>query len=284
MRRLTTTLLTALIVTAAPMRARAIDGGALYTHHCEGCHGVTGRGDGPDADLFSTRPRDLQSGFLARYSTDELVRRIRDGMPLVLALDPVGLRARAGEVEAIAAYLQRLPMIDWPTVELGQGAYLDDCELCHGRAGAPEPKLPGDARSPRDLGDPAFQRETTDAQIADVVRHGHGGMPAAPPMIAKELPALIAYVRLLSPGYALYDRYCASCHGDDGRGSGSFGDEEGRPTVVFDRAYFRRRDPERVRAAVWHMLDTQRPSMPHLRTTLSEADARAIVAYLKRAP
>jgi mono/diheme cytochrome c family protein len=272
------------LVLATPRRGLALDGGALYARHCEGCHGITGRGDGPDAVLFMTRPRDLQSGFLARYSTDDLVRRIRNGIPLELALDPVALRGRAGDVEAIAAHLERLPTVNWRQMEEGLALYLDHCELCHGIAGTPDPTVPGDARPPRDLSDPAFQRDTTDAEIADVIRHGRRGMPATAPIAAAELPALIAYVRLLSPGYALYDRYCTACHGDDGRGAGSFGEAGAQPTVVFDRAYFERRDPEHVRAAIWHMLDTQRPRMPHLRGVLSDAEARAIVSYLKRAP
>ena len=55
-----------------------------------------------------------------------------------------------------------------------------------------------------------------------------------------------------------------------------------RTTVVFDAAYFRRRDPEQVRAAIWHMLAEQRPAMPHLRSALSDAEARAIITYLRQ--
>lgn len=275
-----------LLTLAAPTvnAATAPNGRALYERHCEHCHGVTGRGDGPDAEIFVTRPRDLQSGFLARYSTDDLVRRLRSGVPLQLALDLPALRARAGDVEALAAHLERLPSVNWRRVEEGQALYVDRCELCHGRTGAPELTVPHGARPPRDLGDPAFQRAMTDAELAIVVRHGRRGMPAVGPIDAQEVPALIAFVRLLSPGYALYDGYCASCHGDDGRGAGSFVEADERPTVVFDRAYFRRRDPEQVRAAIWHMLDTKRPAMPHFRSILTEAEARAVITYLKHAP
>jgi mono/diheme cytochrome c family protein len=160
---------------------------------------------------------------------------------------------------------------------------VDRCELCHGRAGNPGPTVPRGARPPRDLGDPAFQRSVTDVELKTVLAHGRRGMPAiVRPVDASELPALIAFVRLLSPGYALYDRYCAACHGDDGHGVGSSGEETRRSTVIFDRAYFRRRDPEQVRTAVWHMLATERPVMPHFRTKLSEVEARAVIAYLKQ--
>ncbi len=264
---------------AIAFAAEPLDGRAIYQHYCEACHGVTGRGDGPDASLMVTRPRDLRSGFLARYSTDDLVRRIRSGVPLTLALDLTALRARAGEVEALAAYLQRLPTIDWRRVEEGQAAYAEHCELCHGRAGRSEWTMPEGARAPRDLGDPAFQRSVSDDEIADVVLHGRRGMPAVR-TVSSDLPALIAYVRLLSPGYELYDRYCAACHGDDGRGGGNV-DDPTQPTTAFDRAYFRRRDPEQVRAAVWHMLATERPAMPHFRRVLGEDEVRAVIRYLR---
>ncbi len=273
----------AALVVGGPGPARALDGKTLYVLHCEGCHGVTGRGDGPDAAVFLTRPRDLQDGFLARYSTADVVRRIRSGAKLQLALDPASLRDRAHEVEAIAAHLERLATLDWRRVEDGMEVYLDRCELCHGPSGAP-PNVPGNPLAPRDLGNPELQRDTSDAALARVIEHGHGGMPAPLPITAKERTGLIAFVRMLSPGYTLYDRYCAACHGDDGRGAGAYGEEGGRPTVVFDRAYFRRRDPEHVRAAVWHMLDRERPAMPHLGRELRDDEARSVVEYLRRAP
>jgi mono/diheme cytochrome c family protein len=102
-----------------------------------------------------------------------------------------------------------------------------------------------------------------------------------PPLPADEVEMLLGFIRFLSPGYALYDRYCAACHGDDGRGSGDLGDGVARPAVVFDRDYFRRRDPEEVRRAAWHMLAKERPAMPHLRRAISERGARAVIEYLK---
>ncbi len=282
--RLGRVIVAVVITLTGAAHAAEPDGQVLYTRWCEGCHGVTGRGDGPDATLFASRPRDLQSGVLARYSIDDLVRRIRTGVPLELALDVSALRARAGEVEALAAHLERLPSVDWRRVEEGQAVYLDRCELCHGRYGAPELTLPPGARQPRDLADPALQASLTQRELATIVREGRRGMPAVdPPVDTRELAELLAFVRLMSPGWELYDRHCAACHGDDGRGTGSFAEETERPTVVFDQAYFRRRDPEQVRTAVWHMLATQRPTMPHFRRVLTDREARAVVTYLKRA-
>ncbi len=270
---------------AATRAVASPDGQGLYTENCERCHGVTGRGDGPDAELFASPPADLRRDLLDRYPAEDLVRRIRSGVPLELALDLDRLRQRAREVEAIATHLERLPAIDWRRVEEGQAVYVDRCELCHGRTGKPELRLPPGARPPRDLSDPAFQASVNEKDLAVLTRHGRGGMPAiGPPIAGRELASLVAFVRLLSPGYTLYDRYCAACHGDDGRGAGSLAEEGEQPSVVFDRAYFRRRDPEQVRTAIWHMLATKRPAMPHFRRVLTPAEVRAIIAYLKRAP
>jgi mono/diheme cytochrome c family protein len=145
--------------------------------------------------------------------------------------------------------------------------------------------LPPGIRRPRDLGDAAFQRGTNDTDMMVAVRHGREGMPALTPRLSEEQARQVtAFVRLLSPGYVTYAAYCAACHGDHGIGTGSFAEFYAAPTVIFDRAYFARHDPEALRASAWHMVQQHRPSMPHFRGTLSEAQARAIGEYLKQPP
>lgn len=49
-------------------------GQALYTSHCQKCHGPEGRGDGPDTtNDLAHRPPDLTSAFRARFSPDGVV-------------------------------------------------------------------------------------------------------------------------------------------------------------------------------------------------------------------
>jgi mono/diheme cytochrome c family protein len=262
--------------------AAQLDGGLLYRKYCASCHGISGRGDGPDASIFRTPPRNLREGFLQRYPDEDLVRRVREGRPLELALDPPALRARASEVEVLVAYLTRLPSINWVRVERGREMYVERCEQCHGPDGRPGPTLPPGVRKPRDLSDAAVQRSIGDKELLLLVRHGRKGMPALTPRIPESAgPPLAAFVRLLSPGFALYDTYCANCHGDDGRGVNTTAEVIRLPQMVFDRAYFSRRDPEQLREAVWHMVAEQKPLMPHYRWTLDEAQARAIIEYLK---
>ena len=282
--RIRATMILSLAMLVVARRASASPTGAdLYAVHCARCHGSTARGDGPDADLFRTRPPDLLGGFVSRYPTEDLVRRIRQGVRLKLALDP-GLRRRAVETEQLVQHLERLPIVNWRLVERGEELFVDRCEICHGPYGRPSSAFPPGVAQPANLSEPQFQKRIRDDAIAETVRRGHGSMPGLVPRIAaSDVPAVVAFVRLLSPGYEQYSRYCAACHGDDGRGPGiRFGDTGPTPTVVFDAAYFARTDPERVRASVWHMVDERQLEMPHLGKTLDEAEARAIVTYLKR--
>jgi mono/diheme cytochrome c family protein len=261
------------------------EGRILYVQFCFSCHGAEGRGDGPDVNILATPPRDLRGEFLKRYSTHDLVSRIRAGRALQLSLDLPALQARARKVEDVVAHLQRLPSIDWNLVETGWRIYLRRCAICHGMWGKAGTDLPAGVRRPRDLDDPAFQHATGDKAIVCSVRHGCQGMPALTPRVPESAgPPLVAFVRLLSPGFEIYSRYCAACHGDDGRGPRDRQDLPGLPHVVFDRTYFLHSEPERLRTAVWHMVAEQKPTMPHFRRQLTGTEARAIVDYLKQLP
>ena len=280
---LLTALMWAAMVPATAGAAARSDGRRLYLNYCASCHGRSGKGDGPDAAIFAAPPRSLRQGFLKQYTTEDLVRRVREGKPLELALDLPALRARAAEVEALVEYVKRLPTVDWMLVDRGEEVYVERCEECHGAFGAPGKQLPPGVKAPRDLGDPAYQASVSDADLQELVRHGRKGMPALVPRVAREQAhQLTAFVRLLSPGYQLYAQYCAACHGDDGRGPGALADGIRRPAVKFDRNFLIGVDPEELRASAWHMVGEEKPSMPHYRSVLTEAQAAAIIEYLKR--
>ena len=67
---------------AAPPSWDLAIGEALYRQHCAACHGETGRGDGPSAVGFATKPADLTDGrLLNRLPDDYLARVIRSGGP-----------------------------------------------------------------------------------------------------------------------------------------------------------------------------------------------------------
>ncbi|MEO8601358.1 MAG: c-type cytochrome [bacterium] len=286
-RLLQATILFALMVAHNALAASSgrLDGHALYLHQCAACHGDSGHGDGPEATLFVTRPSNLRDGYLDTHPPDQVVEKILHASGHGLAVDLPTMRTRIADTESLAAYLRRLPSADWTAVDSGQALFADRCTPCHGQFGRPDAQRPPGVRPPRDLSDPSFASSTSDADMATAVRHGRAGMPALTPRLSDaEARNIAAFIRVLSPGYVTYTEYCAQCHGDHGIGTGSMAESVRAPTVIFDRAYFARRDPEEFRASIWHMLDEHQPAMPHFRGAISRAQATAIVRYLQRIP
>jgi mono/diheme cytochrome c family protein len=258
-----------------------------YIRSCAGCHGVGARGDGPDATFLVQRPADLLgSDVLRRYDDKALTALVRDGRQLRLDVRPEALRLHTEQSAALEAFLRRIPALDWDAVEAGRDLYLERCVPCHDAFGQPQAVLPaGVQRAPRNLADPAFQTGTSDAALRELVRHGKQAMPALMPRISPEEAAdLTAFVRVLSPGYALYVRHCEVCHGARGQGVHGVAVEAGTAQLAFDEAFFAGRSPEAVRSAVWHMLRDAKPTMPHFTYVLSDGDVRAILAYLRSLP
>jgi mono/diheme cytochrome c family protein len=272
----------------APIDRATIDHGrVLYLANCSRCHGSTGIGDGPDAGLLVKQPADLRrSGALEAYETKALVDRIREGKVRRLEFRPEATVRLATYDEALYAYLTKIPSVRWRAADAGQEIYLDRCMPCHGRYGHPDAPPPaGVTHAPRNLSDPEFQAGISDRELADRIRHGKRGMPALVPRIDPAAAAnLVAYVRLLSPGYELYDRFCVNCHGPHGEGATDALLSTPAPRFAFDARFFRLHGPEDVRVSIWHMLETKTPSMPHFDEALTESEANAIVAFLRSLP
>jgi mono/diheme cytochrome c family protein len=113
-------------------------------------------------------------------------------------------------------------------------------------------------------------------------------MPGAVDVLsAEELRAVIAFVRLLSPGYELYDRFCAICHGPEGRplDVNILGDALIlKDMPVFDQTYLRTHTDEQLRPWVRHMLKENRAVMPHFANELNGEEVRQILTYLRTLP
>ena len=100
-----------------------------------------------------------------------------------------------------------------------------------------------------------------------------------------------AFVRLLSPAFEPYQRFCATCHGADGhppvRPLEDDEDDaalEGAPTLEFNQAYFHIRSEAHVRSWVRHMLKASGSIMPHFAGELSTDEIRHILGYLRSLP
>jgi len=266
--------------------ARLAAGRVPYVRNCAGCHGLDARGDGPDAEFWMQPPVNLRrSDVLQRYPDAQLVPFLREGARLRLSARPEAFARHAQETDALYTFLRRIPQTPWDRVDAGMAVYITRCLDCHDQFGRPQSTLPSGVREPRDLSDPAFQSVTDEAALRELVRHGRRSMPALVPRITEsEASELVAYVRLLSPGFTLYESYCMGCHGPEGEGGQGITAEATAPRFAFDAAYFEAQSPDKIRRAVWHMLRQSKPTMPHFRSDLTAAQAQAIFAYLRSLP
>jgi mono/diheme cytochrome c family protein len=284
-----TLIVTLFVEATSPIsRVAAIDKGrALYMAHCSRCHGATAIGDGPDGALLRERPADLRrSETLSSFSTEKLVERIREDKKMQLEFRRESIARQAADDEALYRFLRRLPGVSWKWADAGAQTYYERCTPCHDRYGHPEAHLPAGVQGqPRDLSDPLFQDSVNDRQLRQQVRHGGGRMPALVPQVTRtEAANIVHFVRLLSPGYKTYDRYCSTCHGPHGEGATGALLTGPAPHFAFDERYFRKHDADEVRQAIWHMLEDKTPTMPHFKDTLSVPEVKAILLYLRSLP
>jgi mono/diheme cytochrome c family protein len=243
-------------------------------------------GDGPEAKYFVPPPANLRGGVLDRFSEDQIVTRLRDAAPRLLALDPQTLPARLQQLDDVTAHIRRLPSIDWKKVDAGEAIFDQRCAACHGPLGQPLPAAalpPGVQKQPRNLWDPVVQRDTSDSEMLEAIQHGRRAMPAIPHLRDEhQAKALLPFIRILTPGFATYSYYCAACHGDEGRGDGALASGENKPTFAFDREWIDHRTDTQLQSGVAHMLSEHRPVMPHFRGRMTDEQLREIVRYLKR--
>jgi mono/diheme cytochrome c family protein len=238
-------------------------------------------------------PRLRNAELLAQDSEAELMARILYGTELVMPREPQELALTEAEVTALVAYLRRLPTIPWTEVRQGQDIYDSLCVYCHGIYGRGDgimaQQLPV---PPRDLGSPSFQNQVNDAELLRLIADGKGAMPGMGDILSSaDLQAVVTFVRLFSPGFEQYNRYCAVCHGPEGRppalspeDAAEDAEREEVPTMAFNQAYFRIHSEAYVRGWVRHMLRQSRAIMPHFAGELGKEEIRHILAYLRSLP
>lgn len=277
---------------AQPPR-RLTEGEVLYLRHCADCHGWEGRGNGPVGQVLLIKPPSLRRADLYSKNTEaELVARILLGKDLEVPLAPSAAQDIETETTALIAYIRRLPTIPWEEVNAGEDVYDSLCLSCHGIYGRGDglmaPSLPP---RPRDLTSPAYQSQVTNEELFNLIRDGKGAMPGVADVLSEtEVRAVIAFIRQLSAGYELYDRFCAVCHGTDGHPPAIaiqelLGDGKNRDVPpVFNQAYMQTHSDEQLRVWVRHMLKQNRAVMPHFAGDLDAESVRKIIAYLRSLP
>ncbi len=146
--------------TRASPSAQAEEGKAIYTQRCEVCHGASGEGNGPAADLMFPRPRDFTFGeFKVRNTSSDspptdsdLINLIGNGMPGSTMPAWKGVLSQ-NEIAAVAGYIKtfsnafgdeapqpitvgRRARADADSLARGAQVYQEvQCFKCHGDAG-----------------------------------------------------------------------------------------------------------------------------------------------------
>ena len=87
-------------------------GKGLYAKHCGGCHGPTGKGDGPAAAALNPKPTDLtdkayMAGLKDRYLFD-LIQKGGAAVGKSPLIPPFGSKMKEGEIRDLIAYMRSL--------------------------------------------------------------------------------------------------------------------------------------------------------------------------------
>jgi mono/diheme cytochrome c family protein len=86
----------------------AIAGRGIYVVRCQGCHGATGQGDGPGAEVLEIRPADFtQDTLLAARNFEAAFQKIRTGGGGVhgSSMPAWGVMLNDGDVWDLVAYI-----------------------------------------------------------------------------------------------------------------------------------------------------------------------------------
>ena len=267
-------------------------GEALYINYCADCHGWEGRGSG-HADKFLDIPVPilLRNELLAEKSENQFVDWVLSGSALQLQLAEDAVPQTDTEVAVILAYIKKLPTIDWSKIEAGQKVYDELCLSCHGLYGHGDGglayKMPGPLP---DLSALDYQTQHSDEDLLQIIAKGKDAMPGTEDVLnTEEINSVIAFVRLLSPGYESYDRFCVVCHGADGTPMQIVALNEDEEQGIefsnidlptFDDAYIKAHTDEQLILKIQHMLGSERVTMPHFAGYIKQDEVREIFRYL----
>jgi mono/diheme cytochrome c family protein len=146
-----------LAATPAPATAPG-PGQALYTMYCAVCHGESGRGDGPSAASFASKPSNLTDGRRFNQLPEEFfVNVVLNGGPaegLSPGMPPFRGNLNEEQIRQIVAYLRSMadppfkpddprPIVTTPGAPrqpiffshlIHAGSYRIDCQYCHADA------------------------------------------------------------------------------------------------------------------------------------------------------
>ena len=101
-----------LLPTLALAQGNPAKGKEFYAKHCAGCHGPTGKGDGPAAAALNPKPNDFTNkAYMAGLKDQYLFDLIQKGGAAVgksPLIPPFGSKMKDGEIRDLIAYVKTL--------------------------------------------------------------------------------------------------------------------------------------------------------------------------------
>lgn len=220
------------------------DGAEVYAANCQVCHGGSGAGNGPWADVgMKVAPRDFTDNeWMSSQSDGVFYTSIQRGVPGT-AMPSFKDRLSEKEIWAAVAYIRGFSptvKLDAPKnpddVEKGKKLYASTCAGCHGAdgsGGGVAAKAFG--TQPRKLNNPGWLNSKSEDELVNTITEGlpNTAMPAfGDELTHDDTQSIVRYLRQMAGaperdhpqqgGWAerTYQAYCASCHGVDGDGDG----------------------------------------------------------------
>jgi len=206
-------------------------GRALYATHCALCHGPSGRGDGPSAVGFATKPSDLTDGRLINQMPDDfLVNVITHGGSvegLSSGMPAFGAYLSDAQVGQLILYVRSLasppfqtaavvPLVTAPRAPkqpiffshvVHAGKYRLDCQYCH--ADARRSEYAGIPSVERCLGCHRIIGAQDNPEIGKIQEYRRRGQPI-PWIRVFKLPEFAYFTHKAHIRFGLA---CQTCHG-----------------------------------------------------------------------
>ena len=185
----------------------------------------------------------------------------------------------------------------------GKRLFTSYCVVCHGETGKGNGPLADKMQpSPANLADTERMRKRSDKDLYRIIegkeRHGHSfaGMPEWGEILSrKQIQTLAVYVRYLSRnkyptldepdiGQAVYEDYCAACHGRNGKGKGVLA--QLMPISPTDHTDARKMGTftDRQINNIITNGDVTKPFMPSWKGILTESEVEAVVRHIRALP
>ncbi len=201
----------------------------IYDKYCAACHGVDGKGDGPEAYRLNTKPTDFTSGYIKFKSTPygtmpgkaDIVATLKLGVRTTAMLPQWQLSGR--QMNAVAAYVISLmpkdqkrekaieisdaPSMNDTLLDIGKRLFELNCASCHGKDAEGDGLLARnliDYRQnpilPPNLTIRPLKRANTQKRMYRIISTGIEGTPMPPfqhSLKPKERWAIVDYVESL---------------------------------------------------------------------------------------